>query len=56
MRRTKRNLFILAVILLVTIVFSVSVGSADLSFVDSLKLVVAKIPFFGRFVDVTQFG
>ena len=56
MRRTKRNLFILAVILLVTMVFSVSVGSADLSFVDSLKLVVAKIPFFGRFVDVTQFG
>ena len=56
MRRTKRNLFILAVILLVTMVFSVSVGSADLSFVDSLKLVVAKIPFFGRVVDVTQFG
>ena len=56
MRRTKRNLFILVVILLITMVFSVSVGSADLSFVDSLKLVAAKLPILGRFVDVTQFG
>ena len=45
MRKMKRNLFIFAVILLFTMTFSASVGSADLSFVDSLKIVAAKLPF-----------
>ena len=56
MRNMKRNLFILAVILLFTMTFSASVGSADLAFVDSLKIVVAKLPFLGRFVDTAEFG
>lgn len=56
MRKMKRNLFIFAVILLFTMIFSASVGSADLSFVDSLKLVATKLPLLGRIVDVAEFG
>jgi iron complex transport system permease protein len=41
------NIIALAVILLMTMVFSVSIGSADLSFVDSLRLVMAKMPIMG---------
>ena len=33
---------------------SVSIGSADLSVVDSLRLVLAKIPVLERFVDISD--
>lgn len=35
-------------------IFSVSVGSADLSFLDSLRLAAAKIPYLGRFVETSH--
>jgi iron complex transport system permease protein len=49
----KFNIIALICILMVAIIFSVSIGSADLSFADSLKLVAAKIPFIGRYFDNT---
>jgi iron complex transport system permease protein len=45
------NISVLILILLVTFIFSVSIGSADLSFVDSLKLVAAKMPIIGGLFD-----
>jgi len=33
--------------------FSVSVGSADLSLADSFRLVIAKVPFIGKYIDVS---
>jgi iron complex transport system permease protein len=50
-RSFRFNIAVLAVILLMTIIFSVSIGSADLSFVDSLRLVAAKLPVVGRYFE-----
>jgi iron complex transport system permease protein len=44
------NLIVLALILLVAMVFSASIGSADLSFSDSLRLVAARLPLVGRHI------
>ncbi|MBO5146375.1 MAG: iron ABC transporter permease [Lachnospiraceae bacterium] len=52
----KFNIIILSAVLLAVIIFSVSVGSAKLSFAESLKLAAAKLPFAGRFVDSAYLG
>ncbi len=46
----------LSLILFAVIIVAVSVGSADLSVVDSLRLVVKKIPLLGNLVDVSDIG
>lgn len=46
----------LSLILFVVMVVAVSVGSANLSVEDSLKLVVDKIPLLGNLVDVSDIG
>lgn len=45
-----------SLILFVAMVVAVSVGSANLSVEDSLKLVVDKIPLLGNLVDVSDIG
>jgi iron complex transport system permease protein len=52
-RSFRFNMTALAVILLMTMVFSVSIGSADLSFSDSLRLAAAKLPIIGRYFGNT---
>lgn len=52
----RRNLFFLLVILLAAMIFSVSVGSADLSFADSLRLVAAKLLPLDRLGETAQLG
>ena len=42
----------LILILLAVMLFAITVGSADLSMMDSLKILLDKIPFFGDFIDV----
>jgi iron complex transport system permease protein len=46
-RSFRFNIIALILILVLTFIFSVSIGSASLSFVDSLRLVLAKLPFIG---------
>ena len=46
--------FGLFIILIVVIVTAVSVGSAQLSMVDSLRIIVDKLPIVGRFVDISE--
>lgn len=43
----------LILLLFVMIVVAITVGSADLSVVDSLKILLNKIPVIGDFIDVT---
>lgn len=51
-RRSKLWYTILLVfILIVCIVFSASLGSADLSIIDSLRLIAARTPFIGQHVN-----
>lgn len=44
----------LAALLLVIIVISASVGAAEISLLSSLRILLSRIPFFGRFVDVSD--
>ena len=46
----------LLLILLVAMIFSVSVGSANLSMWDSLRLFVNKLPLVGDLIDVSDIG
>lgn len=55
-QRVKWNILFLVVILVLVIVFSVSVGSAKLSFAESLKLVAAKLPIADKLVDSAYLG
>ncbi len=45
------RILVLVIILILVIVFSASVGSANLSALDSLKILLAKIPFIGELVN-----
>lgn len=58
MKRNKGwlNIIFLILILLATMIFSVSVGSADLSVWDSLRLFASKLPLVGNLVDVSDIG
>ncbi|MBE6023737.1 MAG: iron ABC transporter permease [Cellulosilyticum sp.] len=51
-RKAKMALIGLMLLLLLSIVVSVSVGSADITVLDSLKLLVSKIPIIGQLVEV----
>lgn len=44
----------LFLLLLLVMVFAISVGSADLSMMDSLQLVLDKIPGIGNLIDVSE--
>lgn len=50
------NLLLLAAGLLVVMVWAISVGSADLSMIDSWKMVIGKIPGLKNLVDISEFG
>ena len=44
----------LLIILFAVLVLAVSVGSADLSIADSLKIVLSKMPIFGNLIDISD--
>lgn len=46
----------LLIILFFVMVCAVSLGSADLSILDSLKIVASKIPFIGELIDISYIG
>ncbi len=46
----------LSLILFAVMLVAVSVGSADLSILDSLKLVADRVPFLGNLVDTSHIG
>lgn len=46
----------LILVLFAVMIVAVSVGSADISVSDSLRMVVSRIPFFGHFVDMSNIG
>ncbi len=46
----------LSLILLAVMIVAVSVGSADLSVIDSLKIMLSRIPILGDFVDISNIG
>lgn len=48
------RIFELIVGLLLVMIVSVTLGSADLSIVDSLRLVVSKIPVINQLIDITD--
>ncbi len=58
MKRNRRwlNIIILILVMLAGMIFSVSVGSANLSVWDSLRLFVSKLPFVGDLIDVSDIG
>lgn len=58
MRKTFRwiCIFELAVILFIVMVAAVSVGSANLSVADSLRMVLDKIPFVRNMIDTSDIG
>lgn len=51
--KTEKLVFLLALLPIVIIV-SASVGSADLSATDSLRLILSKIPIWGRKIDISE--
>lgn len=55
-KKTRNYIYIslLCVFLLLCIVVSASVGSASITPMDSLKLILAKIPLVNRFVDIAD--
>lgn len=56
MRKGFRWIYILglALIMLVTMIFSVSVGSANLSMWDSLRIFISKLPLVGDLLDISD--
>lgn len=56
MKKTFRwvRIFELILVLFLVMIFSVTLGSADLSVMDSIKLVLAKIPFLNQCMDTTD--
>ncbi len=58
MKRNRRwlNIIILILVMLAVMIFSVSVGSANLSVWDSLRLFANKLPLVGDLIDVSDIG
>lgn len=58
MKRNRRwlNIIILILVMLAVMIFSVSVGSANLSVWDSLRLFMNKLPLVGDLIDVSDIG
>ena len=58
MKRNRRwlNIIILILVMLAGMIFSVSVGSANLSMWDSLRLFINKLPLVGDLIDVSDIG
>ena len=46
----------LLLILMFAWILSLSVGSSDISAIDSIKLVCAKIPVVGQFIDISEYS
>ncbi len=47
----KLTLCILSIALLVIIILAAAIGSADISFINAVKIMFSKIPYIGRFVS-----
>lgn len=45
---------ILMVVLILCIIISASLGSADLSVIDSLKIMISRIPYLGRHINMSD--
>lgn len=53
-RRDLRHKVILVLILVLCIVISASFGSADITVTDSLKIIASKIPFVGKYMNISK--
>ena len=49
-----KKLLLLLLVLPVVVLLSASVGSADLSVAGSLRLLLSKMPYFGKWVDISD--
>lgn len=50
-RRVVIGIIVLVILLLLCIIISVTVGSANMTIIDSLKVLMSKIPIVGQFVE-----
>jgi len=46
--------FVLLALLFVIMLISATMGSADISFTESMKIVISRIPGIGKYIDLTQ--
>lgn len=53
-RRDKGYKVILILLLILCIVISASLGSADLSVSDSLKIIISRIPYLGKQINISE--
>lgn len=53
-RGVRGYLILLMIVLLLSIIFSASLGSAELSFLDSLKIIASRLPVLGDEIRLTE--
>lgn len=53
-RRWNITIFILLILLLISIAVFATIGSANISVLETIKIVLAKIPFVNKLIDVTN--
>lgn len=53
-KNNKKIIGVYFIILLITIIFASTIGVANISFTDSLKIILSKIPIIEKFIDVSS--